>query len=329
MTVKLFFYTDASHSVGLGHFMRCFALAEQAIQCGLHSHFFLNEITLELTKRLESINATWVIANVDLEEYCIHYPSARQNWWVVDSYKASADFISKLRKKSKVLVLDDLCALGLYDCDLIVNASPSSRLLGYEGKSINARLLVGPKFSLIRSEFRKVRQRPSKLRSGVIGIMIGGSDTLGLTGPILKTLHSSLSEYKFLVIMGESAHNKKSIQELSHKLDRIDLKISPPDLAVKLDKPDLVVTAAGGTIGELCAIGQMAVVLVVADNQLGALTDCPYPTLDCRNGLSVDLESTVIKALANSNENMQVRQNAQVLVDGDGCERILEEMLRC
>ena len=330
MKEKFFFFTEASQSVGLGHFMRCFALAEEAAHQGIRSHFFLNQITQSICERLESIKANWDTASSNIEEICIRYEVSKLDWWVIDSYQVTAEFICNLRKRSRVLVVDDLCTLDFYDCDLILNASPQAVALGYETKFTSTRLLAGAIYSPIRSEFRKEKVVYQSVMSPSrrIGLMMGGSDSLGLTEPVLKLLHSALPRYEFLVIMGEAAIDKESIQELSTSLGRTVLKINPPALADLLLTTDLVVSAAGGSIGELCAIGQMAVALVVVDNQFGAFKNCPYPTLDCRNGLAIELLPTVIKALEVSNENFQIRSNAQALVDGNGCQRILQEMLQ-
>ena len=127
--------------------------------------------------------------------------------------------------------------------------------------------------------------------------------------------------------MGDSAQKKEKISKLSKEaLGRIELHINPSSLAKLLASTDLVVTAAGGSIGELCALGQMAVALVVVDNQIAALTDCPYPTLDCRQGLSLDLLFTVERALVLSEENRQIIHSARALVDGNGCKRVLDSM---
>lgn len=329
MKKKFFFFTEVSQSVGLGHFMRCFALAEEAAHQGIRSHFFLNQITPAISERLQSIKANWDASSSNLEEICIQYEVSKLDWLVIDSYQVTSEFICKLRKRSRVLVMDDLCTLDFYDCDLILNASPQAVALGYETKFRSARLLAGATYSPIRSEFRKekVTHQSVKSPSRRIGIMMGGSDSLGLTESVLKLLHSALPSYEFLVIMGESSLGKKSIKELSTSLGRTVIKINPPALAELLLTTDLVVSAAGGSIAELCSIGQMAVALVVVDNQFGALKNCPYPTLDCRNGLAIELVPTVIKALEASNENFQICSNAQTLVDGNGCQRILQEML--
>ncbi|NBS89081.1 UDP-2,4-diacetamido-2,4,6-trideoxy-beta-L-altropyranose hydrolase [bacterium] len=330
MKKKFFFFTEVSQSVGLGHFMRCFALAEEAAHQGIRSHFFLNQITPQVCECLESIKANWDTASFDLEEICIEYEVSEFDWWVIDSYQVTAEFICKLRKRSRVLVMDDLCSLDFYDCDLILNASPQAVALGYEAKFTSTRLLAGATYSPIRSEFRKekVVHQSVVSPSRRIAIMMGGSDSLGLTEPVLKLLHSALPSYEFLIIMGEAALGKKSLNEQCNTLGRINFKINPPALAELLLTTDLVVSAAGGSIGELCAIGQMAVALVVVDNQIGAFKNCPYPTLDCRNGLVNELVPTVIKALEASDENFQIRRNAQTLVDGNGCQRILQEMLQ-
>jgi UDP-2,4-diacetamido-2,4,6-trideoxy-beta-L-altropyranose hydrolase len=330
MKEKLFFFTEASQSVGLGHFMRCFALAEEAARQGINSHFFLNQITPALSERLESLNASWDTLSFDTEEVCLKYEVSKLDWWVIDSYQVKAEFICKLRHRSRVLVIDDLCNLDFYDCDLILNPSPLAVTFGYENKFRSTRLLAGADYSPIRSEFRKAKLLHNYLITPTsrIGIMMGGSDPTGLTESVLQILLIALPDYEFLVIMGEASHGKRSIKDLSKTEGRIDLKINPPALAELLLATDLVVSAAGGSIGELCAIGQMAVVLVVVDNQIGALKNCPYPTLDCRNGLATELATTVIKALETSNENSLIRRKAQAMVDGKGCQRILQAMMQ-
>ena len=328
MTARLFFYTEASHAVGIGHFMRCFALAEQGWQKGLRSHFFLEEMTSALSNRLQSINALWTITGPKLEQVALCNVVSTQDWWVIDSYRVTAQFISKLREKCNVLVIDDLCKLDFYDCNLILNPSTRSISLGYESKCVSAHLLLGATFSLVRSEFQQEKLlRSSRSPTGRIAIMMGGSDSIGFTEQVLRNLYEALPSHVFVVIMGDSAQKKEKISKLSKEaLGRIELHINPSSLAKLLASTDLVVTAAGGSIGELCALGQMAVALVVVDNQIAALTDCPYPTLDCMQGLSLDLLFTVERALVLSEENRQIIHSARALVDGNGCKRVLDSM---
>jgi UDP-2,4-diacetamido-2,4,6-trideoxy-beta-L-altropyranose hydrolase len=327
MTANLFFYTEASHAVGMGHFMRCFALAEEGRDQDLNSHFFMKEITDPLCNQLQSIRAVWTVSDSNLEKTSLAHIVFKQDWWVIDSYHAKEQFISKLRKNCNVLVIDDLCALKFYDCDLILNASPRSISLPYNSKCGDSRLLLGAAFSLVRKEFQQDQLlNISQSSTGRVGIMLGGSDSNGLTEKVLRELHFALPDHEFLIFLGELAQNKEKIKELSHHLGRTEVHVNPSSLAKLLAATDLVVTAAGGSIGELCALGKMAVALVVVDNQIAALTDCPYPTLDCRQGLSPDLISTTKQALLLSKENNQIIQNARELVDGNGCKRVLESM---
>jgi spore coat polysaccharide biosynthesis predicted glycosyltransferase SpsG len=101
-------------------------------------------------------------------------------------------------------------------------------------------------------------------------------------------------------------------------------------LAALLISSELVITAAGGSVGELCAIGQMAICLVVVDNQKAALTRCPYPVIDARGDLSLPLMNEQInEALTATHKSFNIRESARSLIDGNGCSRILDAMLEC
>ena len=321
------FWTQASQEVGLGHFMRCYALAQEATARGMACTFVMPQASDFILERLHRIAARWLPRSGDDAWTQTAEPSVDPAWWVVDSYQADLALLGQLREQGKLLVIDDLCALASYPCDLILNASGAAHELPYPRKSQGARLLLGPSFSLIRREFQRDARRSPQAPGGQrVLIMMGGSDPLHLTEPVLRHLHAALPDAQFTVILGFAASRPQHLRAVAQSIGRTQLLVDPTDLAQHLDAADVVVTAAGGSVGELCALNQMAVVLVVVDNQVGALRACPYPTLDARLGVPAELGATVLMALTAQDRNQGVIDRARSLVDGMGCRRVVDIM---
>lgn len=324
--MHLFFATEATYAIGFGHFMRCFALAQEAAARGVKSTFVLQQISDPVRQRLAGIEANWSMAEPDLLSGCLRQQLDPEDWWVVDSYSIDADFLAAIRSRNRVMVFDDLCALSAYPCDLLVNASQTAHELDYCGKSDGARLLAGPMWSAIRREFQLPMQVTSKNSQAMV-LMLGGSDPRGLTEPMARYLLSRFPTHSLAVVAGPAYRGLESLQRMVAQMDRLSLHVNPENLAELLTSCDLVVTAAGGSVGELCALGQMAVCLVVVDNQVAALKQCPYPVVDARQCLPLDeLGDQVAKALGSAQATLEARARAHKLVDGKGCERILDVM---
>lgn len=324
--MHLFFATEATYAIGFGHFMRCFALAQEAAARGVKSTFVLEQISDPVRQRLVGIEANWSMAEPDLLSGCLRQQLDSEDWWVVDSYSIDADFLAAIRSRSRVMVFDDLCALSAYPCDLLVNASQAAHELDYCGKSDGARLLAGPMWSAIRREFQLPMQATSKSSQAMV-LMLGGSDPRGLTEPVARYLLSRFPTHSLAVVAGPAYRGLESLQRIVAQMDRLSLHVNPENLAELLTSCDLVVTAAGGSVGELCALGQMAVCLVVVDNQMAALKQCPYPVVDARQYLPLnELGDQVAKALGSAHDTLETRARAHKLVDGKGCERILDVM---
>ena len=305
--------------------MRCYALAEEASSRGLKSLFFMPEATSPIREKLRTIGAKWLPRPAKKTRTdTTGYPSP-DSWWIVDSYQADLNLLNKLRHNNRVLIIDDLCSLPEYNCDAVINAAPLAPLLQYSSKARNARLLLGSSYSLIRKEFRQFcRLKAARTETHRVAIMLGGSDPKNFSAPILQHLHEGLPTVHFTVILGPLAKNQPEIAQLTIALGRSRLIVDPPNLAQELADVALVVTGAGGTLGELCALGQMAVALVVVDNQKGALQSCPYPVLDARSTFPDALLSTVKAHLFAEDGNLPVISRANALVDGLGCRRVVD-----
>ncbi|HTM80318.1 UDP-2,4-diacetamido-2,4,6-trideoxy-beta-L-altropyranose hydrolase [Asticcacaulis sp.] len=326
--MRLLIRTEASSRIGMGHFMRCFAIAEMARAQGIKVIFLLNELGEAAMARLAVIGAQGVQVDGplggagDFLALTALNPT-RDDWLLIDSYQATEDYIALQKNTVRVAVLDDLNALDRFDCDLIINPAPAARAVDYERKS-RARLALGADYALIRKEFTQTYPAPND--ASFITIMFGGSDPTQFTARCAQNLHEALPDVLIRVIVGPANVHTDELAGLERKLDRMRVFTSPDSVARVLAGSQLVITAAGGSVGEVAAMGLPALVLVVYDNQAAALKACPYPAIDARTGLPEDLGVRVKALMDDAAGRAAMALKAQAVVDGRGAERIVEIM---
>lgn len=323
---RLFIRTEASAQIGMGHFMRCFAVAESARKRNIEVVFLMSEDAPAVTRRTSAIGAAVQIigaplgTDADAVARCGIEPD---DWLMVDSYKATPAYHTALHAVSKLAVVDDLNAFDAYDCDLLINAADAAFDMGY-GRKTRAGLLLGAGYAMIRDEF--LTPRPANAKDAVIAVMFGGSDPGGLTIVVAERLHYAFPDMSIRVVAGPANAHIGLLHETAQALSNVEVFVDPTSVADVLSGATLVVTAAGGSVGEVAAMALPAVVLVVYDNQAAALQACPFPVIDVRKGLPDDLEAVVTALLDTPGELKAIAMRGHAVVDGKGAQRIVEAM---
>jgi UDP-2,4-diacetamido-2,4,6-trideoxy-beta-L-altropyranose hydrolase len=318
--MKLVIRTEASNTIGLGHFMRCFALAEAAREQGVAVTFVVNA-DAPVLERATAIGARVVAApSLGQDAEVMDAQVAADDWVIVDSYAADAVYLTRLSARAKVAVVDDLDGLERFDCRVLINPTPAAPRDSYAAKS-GAKLLLGPDYALVRSEFRR-----AIATGNVITLTFGGSDPTGLTQAVAEQLHAALPGVAIRAIAGPANRHIGELQVLARRFDRLDLIVNPPSMVEALSDSGLVVTAAGGSVNELAALGVPAVALVVYDNQAAWLDACPFPAIDARAGIPADFPNLITALMDDPARRRTIARTAHGVVDGQGVFRILDAL---
>ncbi len=189
--MKIAIRVDASFQIGTGHFMRCLTLADTLKQRGAEIRFIcrylpdylqdslrksgyefklLTSVSTEVVEG-DLVHSSWLgtCQHIDAQDSVHALSDSKWDWLIVDHYALDAQWESAVRAVSKkILVIDDI-ADRLHDCDLLLDqnyyANMDSR---YKGKvPLYCRLLLGPRYALLRDEFRQLREKV-KLRTGPV-----------------------------------------------------------------------------------------------------------------------------------------------------------------
>ncbi len=332
---------DATVTSGTGHVMRCLALAQAWQHAGGDVIFAMAQSTVAIQERLRSEPVKVVaIQGVpssaeDMQQTIDATLFHKAEWLVVDGYQFDAHYVSELQNVLSVLVIDDNGELESYSSELVLNQNAHARAEMYAKRAPRTRLLLGPRYTLLRNEFTAYRNwaRNVPERGTRVLITMGGSDPKDLTPGILFALADlSIDDLQIRVVVGSSAENRSGVAEEAEKFPgRVEVMSNVANMAELMAWADLAIAGAGTTCWEMCLLGLPAILVVVAENQkfiagrlaeMGAAVNAgPAESIDCSA-----LAHRVAKLLDNRDWRLQMSQSARQLVDGRGSGRVLETM---
>ncbi len=315
------FRLDAGKNNGLGHLMRCRALADALHSLGVECTFACKIIDSDIClspHRLHSIE--------NEEEFLVL--SKAYQWIIVDHYEYSSEELYVLYKHpdSHLIVLDDIGNRGHLYADLIINPLAKSRAFTSYQLSPEAQLLLGPEYCLLGDSFQKLKLPDFKQREHLV-ITFGGSDVSALSLPVAEALadFKPLSQLEVVVITGGAYVNVSVIEQycVQHNYQHLH---NVQNMAEVFSHAKVAISAAGSTIFELACCGVPSVFAVVADNQWlaarehSALGWCR--SIDCRKEKPVNKLLESAQSLV-ADENLEhLSQTARSIVDANGAQRV-------
>jgi len=353
------FRVDASEQLGTGHVMRCLTLAESLKTKGALCEFICRNLKGNLinfirkkgfkvhvlSDRLEAFHVlpderpfSEEVQNKDAIETirCLE-TNKKIDWLVVDHYGFDYCWELALRKAAdKLMVIDDL-ANRKHDCDLLLDQNYYSNLEHRYDNLVpqKCRLLLGPKYTLLRAEFRKARENLRK-REGIVRrilIFLGGADPKNLTEmALLAVLQLNKPEIQVDIVVSEINPHKNKIKSLCDKNLQLHYYCNISNMAELMTKADLAIGAGGSTTWERCCLGLPCLALAFTRNQIpivqnAAKISCLFYLEDSQNISCEKIMYNIQLAINDSYSLKQVSQNCLSLIDGDGCFRILQKMI--
>jgi UDP-2,4-diacetamido-2,4,6-trideoxy-beta-L-altropyranose hydrolase len=146
----------------------------------------------------------------------------------------------------------------------------------YTGKvPSHCQLLLGPRYALLRDEFRKLREQV-KPRTGPVKrilVFFGGVDADNYTGLAIKAIKElAIKELHVDVVIG-AQHPRSEEIEVTCAEQGYVCHVQTDKIAELMVAADLAIGAGGSATWERCCLGLPSVILVIADNQSKAAVD--------------------------------------------------------
>ena len=339
---QLIIRADASSQLGIGHVMRCLALAQAWRESGGKVCFALAMESPELEARL----AIEGIDVIDLASEPGSLDDARQTidlaqtlhagWVVIDGYHFNAAYQKAFRETDlSTLVIDDYGHAEHYYADVVLNQNIYADEPLYVRREPYTNLLLGTKYALLRREFRDWGnwQPAVPPMARKILVTLGGSDPDNVTQRVIRSLQMvNSSDLEIKIVVGPA---NKHLESLSHALmyldHEVELLTATRNMPQLMSWADIAISAAGSTCWELSFMGVPTMVVVLADNQkpiaeglhqANAALNCGWHTQIEEEALA----ETVEKLLLDTDLRRKLSYQARALVDGRGATRVTEAL---
>jgi UDP-2,4-diacetamido-2,4,6-trideoxy-beta-L-altropyranose hydrolase len=260
----------------------------------------------------------------------------RPDWIIVDHYGIDAKWEKALRTYvERIMVIDDL-ADRKHDCELLLDQNyfqePEKRYQGLLPDKCQA--LLGPKYALLRPEFRQARKFCSMRGNGVTRILLylGGNDTDNLIGMALEALCAPELEHLFVeAVIGPNNQHQEQLEKQAKKCPGTRLHIQPENFTELMLRADFCIGAGGTTTWERLCLGLPSLVITVAENQVGFTKELDTAGYVCWLGnneqVSVsDIRKSLISEI-HKQQNQKKNPDLPSLVDGYGALRVAEKLV--
>jgi UDP-2,4-diacetamido-2,4,6-trideoxy-beta-L-altropyranose hydrolase len=319
--------------------MRCLALAQAWKDGGGRAIFVSAELTSALEPRLHAEDIA--VRRLDafpgsVQDACqTAYISAElaAGWLVVDGFHFDHTFISALHS-TPVLLIDDHAARGTYIAEFVLNPNIFATPEMYRGRC-QGQILAGPRYALLRREFRSQAVRPRSRRQGPMRVLVtmGGSDPDDVTSRILLAISDlKLPELEITVLCGgANPHTAELKNTVKRSKYPVNVVIDASNMARLLSSIDLAISAPGGTSLELASMGIPMLLVTMAENHARTADEFARRRLALSAGwydqLTVKELSCVIEDFLSDNARQrEMSQDGSRLIDGCGAERVVAAM---
>jgi UDP-2,4-diacetamido-2,4,6-trideoxy-beta-L-altropyranose hydrolase len=341
----IIFRVDGNSEIGIGHIMRCLALAEGFdrwinVKIIFVSSCLPSIISKRVQEKYELINRSGMHSNIieDIEGLVGIANQNDANLIIVDGYNFNEHYQDNLVQRigSPILFFDDYGHSKHYSIDFILNRGLFANKVKYNLKSKKTKLLLGPKYSLIRNEFiqqRALKKREFNEKDNKVLVTFGGSDQMEVTRKVVRAL-MGINERKLEVKVIVSPfinfdHTLKDyLKFTNHKIEYIK---GTNNMALLMNWADLAITAGGTSLIEMAYMGLPSISIKVVDNQKASeILDSLYNTTvflgEDHKVKSSDIRDKVNELLKNEELRKDMSTNGQELVDDYGPLRILKEI---
>lgn len=231
----------------------------------------------------------------------------------------------------RILAIDDL-ANRRHDCDVLLDqnylADGDARYREHVPGS--CRLLVGPRYALLRSEYREYRAAMGE-RTGParrVLVFFGGTDPQNMTELAIRAL--SLPELRHLeldVVCGSDPSRRESLEREAAGRPGTTIHGPRPHLADLMASADLAVGAGGSTTWERMCLGLPSLVITLADNQVAVAdwlaSEGLIRLVGHASAVTIeDVRDAVVTALPRGQHRASIERGMQ-LSDGLGVSRLV------
>lgn len=347
MANKVLIRCDGSSEIGLGHVVRCIALADELSQRhGVGVSFAVWDGTLGADR-------------IQKSDYRVHLPNQEQqetnneaSWlkdlaWQTQAHSVILDIrtalpcqaIKELRSSGILIATIDDPSKRRFCCDLAFYPPvPQVHQMNWNG--FQGECFSGWEWVLLRSQFSK-RNDPGKGESNKVDpisrpnvlVSMGGSDPAGFTLLAIQALSSIIEDLNIIILLGAGFRHELELRNLlrnsihSHELHR-----NVFDVASLMARANFAIASFGVTAYELAAMSVPSIFLCLSKDHAISATAFEQAGVatslgDCTNVSTRDIIERLGMFISSPQLLSSMREKALELPVGEGCRKVAQKII--
>ena len=261
-----YFRLDGGENIGMGHAVRCTALATALTNYGWSCIFLcrpnqaVNELVTENGHLFEAIPAL----SLDAEAEFIDHRASDAGAIILDSYSLSDEYIHSLNHSCRILCCIDDNALYRYSCDFVINQNLFAEELDFKTGENVPTFLLGGKYLMLRDEFKNLKPKPVQKEVRNLFVCFGGSDINNFSTKVAEAL-ASIKGVQVNVVIGPSA--KVPDSKLIESATNVIFHKDPERISDLMLDADIAIISSGSITYECAVCGVPLIVSPQVDNQ--------------------------------------------------------------
>ncbi|MDT0677456.1 UDP-2,4-diacetamido-2,4,6-trideoxy-beta-L-altropyranose hydrolase [Autumnicola musiva] len=262
---KIYIRVDGGPEIGLGHLVRCMALAHM-----LKDDFEINFVSKEIPDNISEdiLNQGFLVKRIDSEQDIFSYLSGKEIV-VVDHYGLDSAYQENIKRRgSKLICIDDLHN-KLFYADLIINHAPGITPEDYKAQTYT-QFALGLDYALLRPEFLKAaKQKKINKEVNTVFVCFGGSDLKNITERCLNVLLGMDKFERIIVVVGSSHQKVRQIKEIAAGNKEVDFyhSIDAKKMLELMKISDLAIVPSSGILLEALSLGLKIISGMYVENQ--------------------------------------------------------------
>lgn len=264
MQHRILFRADGDAQTGLGHVMRCLALAEM-LGDSYALRFAVVQPTPTVRTLIEERNVTVVpLSTHEIDEFLAVAESDEVA--VLDGYSFDETYQRAVRERVRRLVYVDDLVQGHQVADVVINHAGGVAQTDYQGEAYT-QYLLGPHYAMLRPVF--FGDAGSMPTDGPIFVNLGGADANNYSRSVLEAVRQLDPNLPVDLVLGAFHADRPGLEAYRAHLPNLTIQqsLSAVQMRDVLQASSLAITACSTIAYEVCALHRPLIGIVTADNQ--------------------------------------------------------------
>ncbi|GAB3712572.1 UDP-2,4-diacetamido-2,4,6-trideoxy-beta-L-altropyranose hydrolase [Spirosoma flavus] len=264
---QLIFRADGNAQIGMGHVMRCLALAAM-LKSDFSMQFAIVEPESEISTLIKKAGLSVFALPPDENQTAFLAQIQPESIVVLDGYSFDKPFQRAIRERAKKLVFIDDLISGHQVVDVLVNHAGGVTSQEYDAEAYT-QFCLGPHYALLRPEFLRSEGFGTSPENGPVFVSLGGADPQNVSLTVLEAIQQANADLPVHLVLGPFHPNHPSIEAFQNQLPNLKIlqNLTASQMVDEIQKCRLAITACSTISYEVCAVNRPLIAIVTAENQ--------------------------------------------------------------